>query len=86
MCYPGKGLASCPRERLLLTPAPRKPAALTGAALGVPAPCPGHGHHVAACAVRPETLGLSPPDVSACCSEAAFAANSAASCRSEVTF
>lgn len=36
--------------------------------------------------VSAETLGLSPPDVSACCSEAAFAANSAASCRSEVTF
>lgn len=35
---------------------------------------------------RAETLGLSPPDASACCSEAAFAANSAASCRSEVTF
>lgn len=26
-----------------------------------------------------QTFGLSPPDVSACCSEAAFAANSAAS-------
>lgn len=30
------------------------------------------------------TFGLSPPDASACCSEAAFAAYSAASCRSEV--
>lgn len=30
------------------------------------------------------TFGLSPPDASACCSDAAFAAYSAASCRSEV--
>lgn len=47
-----------------------------------PAPRPQTAH----CALPTETLGLSPPDVSACCSEAAFAANSAASCRSEVTF
>lgn len=47
---------------------------------------PAYGHRAAPRAVRPETLGLSPPDASACCSEAAFAANSAASCRSEVTF
>lgn len=47
-----------------------------------PAPRP----QIAHCALPAETLGLSPPDVSACCSEAAFAANSAASCRSEVTF
>ena len=51
-----------------------------------PAPCPAPGRRAATCAVSPETLGLSPPDASACCSEAAFAANSAASCRSEVTF